>query len=484
MRPVGRWRSWRAKGAFGMQRLCSAVVPAMAFGLVLTCGGWTICSPIVAFADVVPAEAPVSASATTQYRLGEVRNAGLDDGYTKADEIRQSDPHFGWELGSFYLSDFTRVITADDGSTVFLKNPGDDVWLNFDLVQNIDQVNDNERLFVCDDTNGYDERMAVSKTDFGRGTLIIRRTDYENRIQDPLVYTDFLSAESTVSANTGVKLSEEGDYEVVLDYELQYDVRKIGDASILPEYSDYTVRFSFSIRNGNCMVYPFDVVTGAELSNASFSENGFRLDLANSRYLDIDVKKEVLNEQGDALVADARFNKPARDGEEFTDEGMYTFTVRNRYTGQESTKRIYVGSDDALKAYAANDGMSLADIRSELEAGSEVADDGTLVSLVEKGSDARADEGTELSSAKVGAIAVAVFVALAAVAAAVVLLLRRRKGATAVSAVAQPGASASATDEADARPTADVLAGESMDEAAGEPAGVTPEGEGVDNDAR
>ena len=390
----------------------------MAFGLVLTCGGWAICSPIVAFADVVPAEAPVSASATTQYRLGEVRNAGLDDGYTKADEIRQSDPHFGWELGSFYLSDFTRVITADDGSTVFLKNPGDDVWLNFDLAQNIDQVNDNERLFVCDDTNGYDERMAVPKTDFGRGALIIRRTDYENRVQDPLVYTDFLSAESTVSANTGVKLSEEGDYEVVLDYELQYDVRKIGDASILPEYSDYTIRFSFSIRNGNCMVYPFDVVTGAELSNAAFTENGFRLDLANSRYLDIDVKKEVLNEQG------------------------------------------------------------------ELEAGSEVADDGTLVSLVEKGSDARADESTKLSSAKVGAIAVAVFVALAAVAAAVVLLLRRRKGATAVSAVAQPGASASATDEADAQPTADVLADESMDEAADEPAGVTPEGEGVDNDAR
>ena len=128
--------------------------------------------------------------------------------------------------------------------------------------------------------------------------------------------------------------------------------------------------------------------------------------------------------------------------------------------------------------------MSLADIRSELEAGSEVADDGTLVSLAEKGSDARANEGTELSSAKIGAIAVAVFVALAAVAAAVVLLFRRRKGATAVSAVAQAGASASATDEADAQPTADVLAGSSVGEAAAEPTSVASEGEGADNDAR
>ena len=456
----------------------------MAFGLVLACGAVAFGGPIQAFADADTVETPVSAGATTQYRLGEVRNAGLDDGYTKTDEIRQNDPHFGWELGSFYLSDFTRVITADDGSTVFLKNPGDDVWLNFDLVQNIDQVNDNERLFVCDDANGYDERMAVPKTDFGRGTLIIRRTDYENRVQDPLVYTDFLSAESTVSANTGVKLSEEGDYEVVLDYELQYDVRKIGDASILPEYSDYTVRFTFSIRNGNCMVYPFDVATGAELSNAAFTENGFRLDLASSRYLDIDVKKEVLNEQGDALIADARFNKPARDGEEFTDEGMYTFTVRNRYTGQETTKRIYVGSDDALRAYAANDGMSLADIRSELEAGFEVADDGTLVSSIENGSDARTDEGAELSSVKMCVVVVVVLAALAAVATAVVLLLKRRKGAAAVSAVAQAGANASATDEADARPTADTLAGESVGEAADELTGTALEGEGADNDAR
>ncbi len=77
------------------------------------------------------------------------------------------------------------------------------------------------------------------------------------------------------------------------------------------------------------MVYPFDVLTKGELTNSSLTENGFYLDLAKSRYLDIDVKKEVLVQGSDALTEDTRFNRPAKDGEQYTDEGIYTITVRN-----------------------------------------------------------------------------------------------------------------------------------------------------------
>ena len=62
------------------------------------------------------------------------------------------------------------------------------------------------------------------------------------------------------------------------------------------------------------MVYPFDVNTGSELTNCSFTENGFYLDLANSRYLDIDVKKENYVEENRTLIEDTRFNRPAKDG--------------------------------------------------------------------------------------------------------------------------------------------------------------------------
>ena len=50
------------------------------------------------------------------------------------------------------------------------------------------------------------------------------------------------------------------------------------------------------------MVFPFDVTTGAELTNTAFTENGFYLDLAKSRYLDIDIQREVLMEGVDGLT--------------------------------------------------------------------------------------------------------------------------------------------------------------------------------------
>lgn len=146
---------------------------------------------------------------------------------------------------------------------------------------------------------------------------------------------------------------------------------------ILPGVTDYTMRTKFRVRNGNCMVYPFDVKTGAELSNAAFTENGFRLDLARSRYLDIDVKREILADNDRGLVSDTRFNKPARDGEEFTDEGVYTFTVKNRYTGQSTSKMIYVGTNPVLKAHAKT-GKSVSDIQALVAAGATIRKDGTI----------------------------------------------------------------------------------------------------------
>ena len=89
-----------------------------------------------------------------------------------------------------------------------------------------------------------------------------------------------------------VKLCEEGDYEVALDYELRKNNLDLFGWNPFPSYNDYRIFFRFSVRNGNCMVYPFDVVTGAELTNSSITENGFYLDLAKSRYLNIDIKKE------------------------------------------------------------------------------------------------------------------------------------------------------------------------------------------------
>lgn len=125
------------------------------------------------------------------------------------------------------------------------------------------------------------------------------------------------------------------------------------------------------------MVYPLDAATGAELTNSSMTENGFTLDMAKSRYLDINVKREILTEGVDGLIEDTRFNKTVKDGDVFTDDGIYTITVSNKYTGQLTTKKIYVGTDLLLKAYMTT-GLSIKEIKDLVSQGATIDEMGTI----------------------------------------------------------------------------------------------------------
>lgn len=316
---------------------------------------------------------------TNQYGLGQdsLVNTGKDTGYAKSNKLKKGDPHFGWKLGKFYISGFTRKTEDKKGTPVFLKNVGDTVPLWFSLEQDIDCLNGDENLSISEDKNGWDELLGVKQQNFGRGMLIIKYTDYQNN-ETITTYQDFLKAKATLTANTQIEMFEEGDYEVALDYEIQESKVDILGWKPLRSYNDYKINFKFSVRNGNCMVFPFDNKTGAELTNTSITENGFYLDLAKSRYLDIDIKKEVLKDGADGLMQDTRFNRPAKDGEKYTDEGIYTITVHNRYTDETTTKVIYVGKNNILKAYVVT-GLSISDIESQLAAGAEISDDGNIV---------------------------------------------------------------------------------------------------------
>ncbi|MHC1787565.1 MAG: DUF6273 domain-containing protein [Christensenellales bacterium] len=276
-------------------------------------------------------------------------NVGTDTGYSKGTKIVANDSHFGWRLGRFLMSGFTRVSENADKSPIFLKTLGDKLTLWFDLEQDINHLNKNESLAISEDKNGYDEYFGVAKTNFGRGTLIVRHKDYQNALGDPVIYTDYLAAKESYGADTKVALSEEGDYEVALNYET--DAKSYG---IINNYNNYSIHFNFSIRNGNTMIFPFDVVTGAELSNSTVTENGFYLDLAKSRYLDINVKRSVLSEGVGGLTEDQRFNRPAKDGDRYTQEGIYTISVLNRYTGEQTEKQFFVGTGELLDEYIEN----------------------------------------------------------------------------------------------------------------------------------
>ena len=295
-----------------------------------------------------------------------------DSGYSGSIEIDIDDVHFGWDIGNFFVSGYTREATDENGNPVFLKNVGDQVTLWFRLKQDLNRLNGKENLLLAEDNGGYDQQFEIPKTNLGKGALIIQFTDHQGIKHEPTIYTNYLEANTSFDADTIVQLFEEGDYEIALDYMV------MDDGLVFDDYYCYRIAFQYSVRNGNCMVYPFDVLTGEELANSATTENGFRLDLAKSRYLDINIKKEVLREGAEGLTEDPRFNRPAKDGDEYTEEGIYTITVNNKYTNQETTKKIYVGTNKLLKASMEN-GLSVDDIEKLLAQGATISDEGKII---------------------------------------------------------------------------------------------------------
>lgn len=310
-----------------------------------------------------------------KFSLGE-KSKVSSNGYTDETVIEKGDSHYGWNLGDFFVSGYTSKVTNNNGDHVFLKNAGDKVTLWFNLSQDINKLNKEEGLSITNDSDGYDQYFETPRTDFGKGTLIVRYTDYENIKHEPTIYKNYLVANATFGTDTKVQLFEEGDYEVALDYVVESDGSLLG---FIPKSDEthYRIFFKFSVRNGNCMAFPMDLKTNAELTNTAIAENGFYLDLAKSRYLDVNIKKEVLNEGANGLVEDVRFNKPAKDGDKYTEEGVYTITVKNKYTEQETEKVIYVGSNDILKAHVVT-GLSVKDIQEQVNSGVKINKDGTL----------------------------------------------------------------------------------------------------------
>ncbi len=325
------------------------------------------------------------------------------DSYGGAKDIDNEDPHSGWSIGSFFVGGYTdSEIDSQTKQTVFLKNNGDRISLWFNLEQNINQCRDNPDIKIVADTKGYDKGFdvpgGVNETmDFGKGVLMIRQKYKDNTYSEPQVYTNFLEAGASPDANTKVDLFEEGDYEVALDYAVKYNKTKLFGKAIAPQTNHYRISFEFEVRNGNTVVFLKDTKTGSDLANGAITENGFTIDLANSQYLKVHVKREVLKDGFDGLTEDTKFNSSATNGDTFTKEGVYTITVSNQYNNASTEKRVYVGKDNVLKAYMVT-GMSISEIQDQLALGATIEDDGTLVPPPEPEPEPEPEEVTEQTS--------------------------------------------------------------------------------------
>ena len=262
--------------------------------------------------------------------------------YVGSGSIGSKDPHYGWNLGTFCLSGYT---DTGDTSDIYLKTVGNKIKLSFKLEQDIKKLNGNSKLIIKSDKDGSDGIFQTPRHNMRHGELIVKYTDEtgQSRITE---YSNYLEALASPGADTTIKLFEEGDYEIHLDYAIE-------DQDGINSTTYYRTSFSFKIRNGNCIVYIFDAKTGNELSNGDIAPNGFRIDTAKSRYSKLTMKKEILNNTENGLTADTRFNGVVTDGSVYTDEGIYTITADNRADSKiaSDVKTIYVGNNSLLKAY-------------------------------------------------------------------------------------------------------------------------------------
>ena len=181
------------------------------------------------------ADSVISNKEDKKYKLGSKVRCEKFEGYYGTKNIDNKDPHYGWDIGEFFVSGYSDVVKDSEGNIVFLKNTGDQVVLWFHLDQDINSLHDNDAIMVEKDAAGSDQYFETPTTDFGRGALIVRKTNYENVQEKAQIYTDYLAANASVGVNTKVDLFEEGDYEVALDYAIKYDKTKIFGKSVFPK---------------------------------------------------------------------------------------------------------------------------------------------------------------------------------------------------------------------------------------------------------
>lgn len=292
-------------------------------------------------------------------------------GYDTNEKPNDKDPHFTWKLGYFYMSGYTED-KAKDGKPVFLKNVGDEITLRFHLDQkDINSLNSNKNLKINYVKKGTDTKYGKKDIEFKRGALFIRYTDRNNKSYAPVVYTDYLAAVSTTTADTCVKLFEEGDYEVKLDYEIY-------NGAALNKYTQYKIEFEFSVRNGDCNVYPMDLKTGSELRDNAITPNGFRLDLARSKYLSLEMQLYGIKRNEYGIELEPKGTQTVSESGEYQKEGVYIITVTNEFLNAPVEKRLYVGDDKYLQAL--HNGRSIEEINEKMSKGYTLNSSGILIS--------------------------------------------------------------------------------------------------------
>lgn len=267
-----------------------------------------------------------------------------EGGFNKKISMNTNSYHLGWELGQFVLDGYTQKIKGKDGIYTFEKNAGDNISLYFDLFENINKLNGNKKLIIDKLDQDTDIDYNLKESNYGKGLLIIKKKDLNTSCSEPVkIYKNFLKKKDK---NRKIELKEEADYEISLDY-------RVTETSFIDTSENYKIKFKFRIINSNTTIYPKDLNTGLDLTNDSSTENGFYVDFAGAKGLEVYVKHKIINQDKDNWHILS--NEAVKDKQEFCEDGCYEIKVINNSTNADPTYyNVYVGKDNILKDFAEN----------------------------------------------------------------------------------------------------------------------------------
>lgn len=300
-----------------------------------------------AFADESVADIPTET--TNHFVFNEMKTAPDNTGYAAPCALGAGDPLLGVNVLDIEIGGFSAT-TLHNGERVFLKTSPSVPTLSINVKADLNNLG-GSGAYVCAD-------IATVASDFGyrgrvgKGLLIVEHIDYTGKKQTfatPDLFTVLNDNGDIIPAVFGA----EGHYRIAVLFETERYVKTVKEwvspfkkkKKKIFAYNNYVISAEFSILNGNAMVFAFDSA-GNEIYNGSVVSDGFFLDLAESHYLDLQIKKEVVRSSGFlGETTDTRFNTVGEDKRFYNQNGLYTITVTNPVTGATTTKKILVAGD-------------------------------------------------------------------------------------------------------------------------------------------
>lgn len=191
------------------------------------------------------------------------------------------------------------------------------------------------------------------------------------------VFTGNDDLSNTIYATKSIQLENGCYYRVIVAYELQ---RKIGEGKILFVPTEE--------KEGKKVaeVYEFYVVSSEVAGNTTSAAATPRKELGQK----INTGKDNGYSGNNAIDKDDPHygwnlgtfvvNGYTRE-KAYVDDGIYMFTVKNLYTGETTTKTIYVGTDKYLLALSKNL-LTVDDLNEKIMQNAAINDDGTIVDYV------------------------------------------------------------------------------------------------------